>query len=161
MQISSLLSLSEAGPDTIKFLIDKGAEISVENKMCWNPAQLVSFRATEHVELFDTEEYRSLFSKRDALGRTALHYAVVSGRLDIVRRIYELYGKEVDQKDNDGWTPLIWAVRVCGNWSTSTYQQVDIIQFLKDQGADLCAREEGLLGRGWSPLKVARYYGAL
>lgn len=124
-------------PDTIKFLIDKGAKIFVEAVMCWNPAQLVSFRTIEHVELFDTEEYRSLFSKRDALGRTALHYAVVSGRLDVVKRIYELSGQEVDQKYNDGWTSLMWAVRICGNWSTSTYQQADIIQFLKDQGADL------------------------
>lgn len=147
-------------PDTIKLLLGKGARTSLRDVMCWNPAQLVSFRTTEHVEIFDTEAYRPLFLDRDVLGRTALHYAVVSGRLDLVKRVYELSGGEVDQKDNDGWTPLMWAVRICGRWSTSTDQQADIIQFLKDKGADLWARGEGLLGRGWSPLKVARYYGA-
>lgn len=147
-------------PDTIKLLLEKGARTSIEDVMCWNPAQLVSFRTTEHVEIFDTEEYRPLFLKRDILGRTALHYAVVSGRLDLVKRVYELSGKEVDQKDKDGWTPLMWALRICGRWSISTNEQADIIQFLKDEGADLWARGEGLLGRGWSPLKVARYYGA-
>lgn len=146
-------------PDTIRFLLDKGAEASTEDIMQWNPAQLVSLRTTEHMNIFDIEEYRSLFSKRDALGRTALHYAVVSGRLDLVKRVYELSGKEANQKDNDGWTPLMWAVRFCVRWSTSTDQRADIIQFLKDEGADLWARGEGLLGRGWSPLKVARYYG--
>jgi ankyrin repeat protein len=147
-------------PGIIKFLIEKGADIPVEDVMGRNPAQLASLRTTEHVELFDAEEYRRLFSERDALGRTALHYAVVSGRLDLVKRVYDLSGRKVDIADYDGWTPLMWAARTCRQWGTSTFEQTEIIQFLKDEGANLWVRGEGLLNGGWSPLKVARYYEA-
>jgi len=41
-------------------------------------------------------------------GRTALHWASMSGSLDIVRYLLD-YNAEVDTPDNSGWTPLLIA----------------------------------------------------
>ena len=41
-------------------------------------------------------------------GRTALHWASMSGSLDIVRHLLD-HNAEVDIPDNSGWTPLLIA----------------------------------------------------
>jgi ankyrin repeat protein len=149
----------QATPETIKFLIENGADVEVEDMLGRNPAQLASLRTTDPMELFTAEKFRRNFSCRDALGRTALHYAVMSGRLDVVKRAFDLSGQDVDAKADDGWTPLMWAARTCGHWGTATTERQEIIQFLKYEGADLWVRGKGF-PRDWSPLKVARYYKA-
>ncbi len=47
-------------------------------------------------------------NRRDATGFTALHWAVVTGHLEMARMLVE-NGATVDQQDNDGKTPLMWA----------------------------------------------------
>ncbi len=46
---------------------------------------------------------------RDNLGRTALHLAAMRGHTEVARLLLER-GAEAECADNDGWTPLRWAV---------------------------------------------------
>jgi ankyrin repeat protein len=69
-------------PETIKFLLDKGASVDVQDWMERKPIHLASFRTLDHLQLMlDAGERVSV---RDKLGRTPLHYAVTSGHLDLV-----------------------------------------------------------------------------
>ena len=46
---------------------------------------------------------------RDSQGRTALHLAAMRGHTDVARLLLER-GADAECVDNDGWTPLRWAV---------------------------------------------------
>jgi ankyrin repeat protein len=98
---------------------------------------------------------------RDNMGRTALHCATLGSLIDVVERVISLSKGLVDQADNDGWTPLLWAARAVGtdyNSATSNTKG-EIITLLLDRGADPCIKWKGL-DREWSPVKVASYHGA-
>lgn len=62
----------------------------------------------------------------DENGRTALHFAVAIGRLDLVELLLA-YGADSDIPDKDGYTPLHMA---------SGYLQLTVVQRLLDAGAD-------------------------
>ena len=47
-------------------------------------------------------------NRRDSAGRTPLVWAVMSGRLKVVKMLLDL-GVSVREKDNEGRTPLSWA----------------------------------------------------
>jgi ankyrin repeat protein len=144
-------------PEIISLLLKNGATSDVEDRMGHKPIHLASFRTLDHIQpLLDAGEQ---VTATDKLGRTPLHYAVVSGRVNLVERILNLSGGSVDTPDFDDWTPLLWAARVCGKWETTSSEQAKIIGLLLARGADLWVRGKGL-DRDWSPLKVARYYGA-
>ncbi|WYZ42156.1 hypothetical protein EsH8_V_001051 [Colletotrichum jinshuiense] len=59
---------------------------------------------------------------------------------------------DINDKDADGWTPLMWAVR-------HNEEDADCVQFLLDHGADLWVTDTQS-DRKWTPLKIARYFGA-
>ncbi|KAL7927497.1 hypothetical protein ACQKWADRAFT_276939 [Trichoderma austrokoningii] len=66
--------------------------------------------------------------------------------------------RSIDDKDIDGWTPLMWAAKTCINYT-------DSIRDLCERGANLWKRGHVLDVRTgndmmWSPLKVLRYNGA-
>ncbi len=64
-------------------------------------------------------------------------------------------------RDINGWTPLLWAARISYAWEKTSRERESIIRLLLDRGADLWVRGDGLReDREWSPLKLARYYGA-
>merc|ERR1712093_62478 len=93
-------------------------------------------------------------------GISAMHWAVVSGSLEVVERVYSLSRRLLDQPDNDGWTPLLWAARGCVTVykETPSNAQEQIMSFLMDQGADPLVKGKGL-DRTWTPIQVARYHG--
>ncbi|KAH9209498.1 hypothetical protein DL95DRAFT_477266 [Leptodontidium sp. 2 PMI_412] len=68
---------------------------------------------------------------RDTMARNAMHWAVISGSLDVVERVLSLSRRLLDQPDNDGWTPHL--------------------------GADPLVKCKGL-DREWTLIQVARYY---
>jgi ankyrin repeat protein len=157
LNVASLMST----PEIIKMLIDNHAEIDVEDYMSRNPAHLASLRTLDHIDFF--LDYPQLFSAQDRLGRTAIHFAVGSGRADLVKKVLTLCGRAPNTKDYDSWTPLMWAARGCknrGNYKdTKADQQEEIIRFLLAQDADIWATARNS-GKDWSPLKLARYHGA-
>ncbi|KAF3063839.1 Serine/threonine-protein phosphatase 6 regulatory ankyrin repeat subunit B [Daldinia childiae] len=151
-------------PEIVQLLLNSGADTDVEDRYGRNPAHLASLRTITHVEKLQSSP--QLFQRKDHLGRNALHYAVGSGRLDVVKRVFEICKGDIDVRDMDDWTPLMWAAR-CHQKPSDNYfggqngaENEEIIQFLvKTCGADIRARGRGW-DREWSPLKLARYHGA-
>lgn len=144
-------------PDIIKSLLDKRARLDVEDGMGRRPVHLAAYRTLDHFEL--TLDGATNLSVKDKLERTPLHYAVMSGQVELVRRVLDLSVGLVNEPDCDKWTPILWAARKCGRWVTANDELPEVIELLVSAGADLWVRGEGLNGE-WSPLKVARYYGA-
>ncbi|RDW61987.1 hypothetical protein BP6252_11420 [Coleophoma cylindrospora] len=139
-----------------KYLLEKSASFDMEDEMRRRPIHLACLRTVEHIQLLlDAGED---LTPVDKLGRTPLHYAVISGRVDVVERILDLSGGTVDIPDIDNWTPLLWAARVCDRWGTRTDNQLEVINLLLSRGADPWIRGSGL-DREWSAVKIARYHG--
>ncbi|TDZ58487.1 Ankyrin-3 [Colletotrichum trifolii] len=59
----------------------------------------------------------------------------------------------VNDRDGDGWTPLMWAAK-------NNYNNTHVLRSLLDHGADVWYKEESS-DRRWTPLKISRYYGAM
>jgi ankyrin repeat protein len=98
----------------------------------------------------------------DKVGRTVLHWAVIGGNVDVIERVLSLNRQLLYQRDNDGWTPLLWACRGAGTVLVSRSQAVQkaVIALLLKRGADAGVIAEGGGGnRSWSPLSVARFNG--
>ncbi|TGO12271.1 hypothetical protein BTUL_0091g00150 [Botrytis tulipae] len=145
----------------VKFLLDKGADSDVADWMGRKPIHLAALRTIDHFNLLADDKF---IKAEDQLKRIPLHYAVLSGKIDLVTMVLEcsiacLGPEVVNYPDCDNWTPLMWAARVCGRWETTTDGQPEIIKLLLSNGGNRWVKGEGL-DREWSPLKVARYYGA-
>jgi ankyrin repeat protein len=145
-------------PEMVKLILEKGAKIDVKDGMGRVAIHFAVARSMENFQLIldaggDVEA-------RDKMGRTALHWAAIGGLVDVVARVISLSRGLVDQADNDGWTPLLWAVRGCDTSQkiARSSEQREIIKVLLDRGADPFIRGKGL-DREWSPVKVARYHG--
>lgn len=161
--------------ETIQELLNRDADVTLVDSLGRNPAHLASLRTVNHVKLIATAAPigSKLFSKRDMFNRTALHYAVGSGRLNVVKEVLDVISAECDcakpiieADDTDGWTPLMWAAR------TRSYEtpglsgddiggeQEAIVRFLvEEKGANLRVHVSRF-GQDWSPLKLAKYHGA-
>ncbi|KAF7920650.1 hypothetical protein BELL_0335g00130 [Botrytis elliptica] len=145
----------------VKFLLDRGADSDVADWMGRKPIHLAALRTVDHFNLLSDDKF---IKAEDQLKRIPLHYAVLSGKIDLVamvlkRSIACLGPDVVNYPDCDNWTPLMWAARICGRWDTTTDGQPEIIELLLSNGGNRWVKGEGL-DREWSPLKVARYYGA-
>ncbi|KAI0468788.1 ankyrin repeat-containing domain protein [Xylaria cf. heliscus] len=146
----------------VRTLLSNGADINLTDAIERNPAQMASLRTVEMIDLYVDKP--SLFSQQDVLGRSALHYAVGSGRLPVVKKVLALSptGSGADIRDGDGWTPLMWAIRI-NNRTLSPDgigddQEAIIRFFVEDQHANTRLRVDGW-GQSWSPMKLARYHG--
>jgi ankyrin repeat protein len=142
---------------SLEYLLKKGASIDVEDSLGRRPIHLAATRTAAHIELLikDTPD----LSCKDMLGRTVLHWAVTSYDIRTVELVLERCKDSINAIDNDGWTPLMWAVRVAGtSYIRTTWEQDSIIQLLLDQGADLTVVGEGW-DRKWTALKLANFYG--
>ncbi|WXC64924.1 hypothetical protein SNK03_010733 [Fusarium graminearum] len=96
---------------------------------CYN-----SLEALNQLKMSDSE-----FAARDIVGRVPLHYAVMGGNIQLAQVVLERSkraGVGIDTRDNDGWTPLLWA-----------------------NGADPNVRGKGV-DRQWTVHEVAYYYHA-
>lgn len=104
---------------------------------------------------------------RDNAGRTLVHFAVVSGNLDLLHCVLQATDSLLHEPDADGWTPLHYAARgTYHRFSDLVDQDMreqrkhEFVAFLIDQGADICALTVGPDGKQSSPLKLANYHGA-
>lgn len=144
--------------DLVTLLIEHGAEVDDADTLGRRPIHHATFRTIQHVEQLlsagvDTQV-------RDKLGRTILHTAVSSGRLEVVEKCLSITSGLVNDPDRDGWTPLHWAIRPSYHHEAPDLpDQVPIIKLLLAKGADLCLKGR-YCGQEWSALRLARYYGA-
>lgn len=144
-------------PESIKMLVEQGAEVEDTDTINRRPIHHATFRTVKHIEQLLSFGVNT--QVRDKLGRTVLHTAVGSGRVDVVEKCLSVTTGLVNNPDCDGWTPLLWAVRSCGFCGSDSSNRAAIIELLLARGANLWA-----IGRHgdqeWSALKLARYYGA-
>jgi ankyrin repeat protein len=146
-----------ATPEIIKLLLERGASVDVADPMGRVAIHYAATRTMEHFQ--PIHGAGADVESRDKMGRTALHWAVIGCSLDILDRVISLSRGFVDQTDNDGWTPLLWAARgtsVYGRELSPTAVK-DVITLLLERGADPCVKGAGH-DREWTPVKVARYH---
>jgi ankyrin repeat protein len=137
-------------------LIEHGATVNVKDYIGRTPLHFALYRTLQHVKLLCDEHGASL-GEVDIMKRHALHFAVLSGRLNLVQYVLGKKPELADKADVHGWTPLLWALRVCGRWGTETSERKEIIEELLKYKARRLVRGEGL-DRTWTPMMLAKYY---
>ncbi|KAL7932269.1 ankyrin repeat-containing domain protein [Trichoderma chlorosporum] len=139
----------------VERLIKGGAKVDDEDEMGRIPIHFALYRTLDHVQLL--EKHGANFDKTDLMKRNALHFAVASGRLDVVKHVLDTTTGLVQSYDIDHWTPLMWAMRVCGRWGIEGHQRLSIIQELLRHGTDPKSEGKGI-GRIWTAYDLACYY---
>jgi ankyrin repeat protein len=76
-----------------------------------------------------------------------LMFSSINGHLEIVKVLIE-NGTDVNCKNNNGWTPLIWL---------SNYGNLEIVKVLIENGADVNCEDND----NWTPLIESSYQGYL
>ncbi|KAL6354269.1 hypothetical protein LRP88_11595 [Fusarium phalaenopsidis] len=146
--------------EIIQLLLDKNASIDIQDPFGRKPTHIACYNSLEVLTLLKAPD--SEFAVRDELGRVPLHYAVVNGQLDIVEEVLarsERVGINIDVKDNDGWTPLLWAARASTTqrqWHPTDPMKTDMVSLLLERGADPTI--EGLGFSTPSPASQIAYY---
>ena len=151
--------------DDMKLLLKHGTRVSSVDDVGREVIHFALHRDVERVEFLCQPEQGAKLFVQDKMGRGALHFAVLSGRIDLVKYVImkaQSSGKEakevVNAKDNDDWTPLHWTVREMRfQWQPKLDQRLVILKELLYHGADLYAVGKGV-DRDWTVLKLARHY---
>jgi ankyrin repeat protein len=151
------ISFLRGSLDMIKLILDKGADIDWADNFGRRPIHYASFKTLDHVQLL--LDSGADVTAKNKLGQTPLHIAVVTGRVDIVELILSRTKNYINEPDHDGWTPLLWACRLCDWWGTTSNIEASVIKLLVSRGADLWVRGQSR-DQEWSPLKLAKYHGA-
>ncbi|GKZ25114.1 ankyrin-2 [Aspergillus brasiliensis] len=151
-------------PEVIEYLLAAGAEVDCKDSIGRSPVHLVCYRGLEHYQLLHPRD--DALVAPDSTHRTALHYAVMSGDLDLVRQVVESHKRHPDHKDsyqqlvdNDGWTPLHWAARCVSPMRQGKTDMRPVIQYLLDEGYDRTAKAK-VRNQEWTALDIAIYQGA-
>ncbi|KAF4961922.1 hypothetical protein FSARC_9963 [Fusarium sarcochroum] len=148
----------------VQLVLDqKGVSINVEDPWSRKPVHMACYNSLEVLNLLKVPD--SAFLARDAVGRVPLHYAVCSGQIDLVEEVLTRstrVGLDVNVKDNDGWTPLLWAARSSLSWRSPHEADVtatDVVSLLLEKGADLSIKGMGF-SASYSASQVAYYHQA-
>ncbi|RKL44914.1 hypothetical protein BFJ72_g3565 [Fusarium proliferatum] len=150
-------------PPVINLILDQNnAKVNVEDDMGRMPIHFAAYNGLANFEAV-LERGGDIYAK-DKQGRTALHWAAQTGRLQVVKKIISLMGAEldVDIPDIDGWTPLCWAPR---HGSTLLKPEnagepalsADVVRLLIQNGA----KRDVIVKQGeetWTPLSISRYH---
>lgn len=111
----------------VQLLLESNLEVDACDTMMRTPLSV----AAEH-RFFSVVEYLLRWKANativDKFGRTALHYAVKSGSVDIVKNHYATGGRSVYKADNEGNTPLHFS---------GIYGNVEITEALVSFGEDI------------------------
>ncbi|RDW65062.1 hypothetical protein BP6252_10713 [Coleophoma cylindrospora] len=151
------------GPETLRFLLEKGATIDAEDCIGRKPIHFAALHGGENFNII--REAGGDIATCDKLGRSALHWAAQTGRVQVVKEILSLMQWDVvNKEDIDGWTPLCWAVRGVVNFLDQDFagedaDQIGMVKLLLEKGAHRfieCAVGE----QKRTPLQLARYYNA-
>lgn len=156
--LGSCLSIAclNTGITVVEALLKRNAIVDSKDKVGRVPMHFALYRTTTYVNTL--LQANATLETVDLMERNALHFAVVSGRLDVVTFVLDRYPEYIHRADIDGWSPLMWAVRICGRWDTQEDERKKIISELIARGADTQISGEGL-DRKWTACDLAYYYG--
>ncbi|UKZ48602.1 hypothetical protein TrVGV298_002828 [Trichoderma virens] len=135
-------------PEIIHLLLTKKANISATDDIGRQPIHFAALSTAEHLALL-IKSGADIFAK-DKIGRSCIHYAASSGRVDLVEKILDYMEDAINEEDNNGWTPLLWATRSCGQEKSETDGCFNVINILLERGANLFVRGEGYAS-SWTP----------
>lgn len=158
-----------ASPAIINLLLSESDTMMSPDHFGRKPVHLAcynSLEALEELRLPDTD-----FAAKDRVGRVALHYAALSGNRQLIEAVLERsrrIGLDINVKDSDGWTPLLWAARfvdtLFGGCSPSLRGRHQVIEFLLDNGADAAVFVQGIESNNeddrWTAADIAKYHQA-
>lgn len=91
-------------PEIMQLLIDKGDALGVDfpDRVGRTPLHFSLYRSPEHINVL--LKYNPDWTAVDAIRRNAMHFAVLSGRLDVVKLVMEKWQEYVEQEDPSGWS---------------------------------------------------------
>ncbi|XP_059470956.1 ankyrin-3-like isoform X1 [Neocloeon triangulifer] len=125
-----IIAVRFSSREMCRFLVDNGADLSAEDNkgndaLHWaclqGKLEIAKYLLLE-LNCFGTE-------KKGELGRTALHHAVQHAHVAVAEFLLS-NGADINARDNDNCTPLIFAAIV---------SSTEMCRFLVDKGADLSA----------------------
>ncbi|KAL6912633.1 hypothetical protein FSST1_010393 [Fusarium sambucinum] len=149
--------------DVIQLLLDSNASPADHDSLDRKPVHLACYNSLDVLNALNLPD--SDFSSRDLIGRVPLHYAVMSGNIGLVQVVFERSeraGVDINVRDNDGWTPLLWAIRASRIWYRHENERIsiiDVVSFLLENGADPDIKGKGV-NQDWTVQEVAYYYHA-
>ncbi|KAH6650212.1 ankyrin repeat-containing domain protein [Chaetomium tenue] len=111
------LACQYADVEMVALLLAHGADLTGTDPLGRRPIHMACYNSLDALRALDVPTEH--FAIRDKLGRLPLHYAVLSGRADLLEEVLARSaeaGVAVDEADGDGWTPLLWAARAVGLW---------------------------------------------
>ncbi|KAI0184788.1 ankyrin repeat-containing domain protein [Xylaria flabelliformis] len=137
--------------EIIRFLVEAGADVNVKDCAGRSPVHLFYYTGSNEVDIL--VDHGADLEATDKLGRTPLHYAAAVGDEKDVEELLKSSKIDVNQRDIDGWTPLMWACLQRKTWNLDYVADV-----LLARGADIWVRGK-VEDEEWSPLKLARFHG--
>ncbi|QGI80032.1 hypothetical protein CEK25_006761 [Fusarium fujikuroi] len=149
--------------DTIKLLLNSETSPQDQDSLDRKTVHLACYNSLTVLNLLEIPN--SDFAVRDVAGRVPLHYAVMTEDVELVEVVLERserVGVGIDVKDDDGWTPLLWAARAARIWNRQLEGEGSAsvtIAFLLKHGADPSMKGCGV-DRDWTVCEVAYYHHA-
>ncbi|KAL6923015.1 hypothetical protein FSST1_000289 [Fusarium sambucinum] len=140
----------------VEALLKAKAIVDARDKIGRAPIHFALHRTTARIKVL--LEAGASLEAVDRMERNALHFAVASGRVDVVTFVLDENPDFIHKTDIDGWSPLMWAVRICGRWDTQEDERAKIVAELIRRGANPQISGEGL-DRRWTAYQLAHYYG--
>ncbi|KAJ4244400.1 hypothetical protein NW762_014528 [Fusarium torreyae] len=147
----------------VQLVLDQGVSLDVKDPLSRKPTHAACYNTLDVLNLLKVPD--SAFITRDAVGRVPLHYAVCTGQTDLVEEVLARsarVGVDINVKDNDGWTPLLWAARSSLSWRQTHGADVlatDVVALLLEKGADPNIKGMGF-SAPFSASQVAYYHEA-
>ncbi|KAI1635753.1 ankyrin repeat-containing domain protein [Biscogniauxia mediterranea] len=158
-----------AGPATLKFLVEEGAEVHLADMSGRLPHHFAAANGLDNFQAI-VISYRGDLMASDKEKKNCLHWAAQFGNLRAVEFIISRLSDEgrlenyINRPDTDGWTPLCWAARPCqdGWWYIIRSEQPDFVGVVKTlllNGAQpdvKCTLGNGTDTEKLTPLDLAR-----
>ncbi|KAF5713778.1 ankyrin 1 [Fusarium mundagurra] len=149
--------------DTVRLLLNSDSSPEDGDSLWRRAVHLACYNSLAVLNLLEVPD--SEFAVTDVVGRVPLHYSVMTGDVELVEVVLERserVGVGIDVKDDDGWTPLLWAARAARIWNRQIEtgcSSSDMISFLLRRGADPTIKGHGV-DRDWTVCEVAYYHHA-